>query len=584
MGTHQMRQTRAVVKAAMGLLTLCSLSASAFGAPGDRVSDASRAARALVQGDANSAVARYSKALRNVTLSNDKRATILNDRGVAYIKLGKPRQAIEDFNTAARLFPEYAPIYNNRGNLLLSLGLYAEAVKDFDRAIVLAPGYAAAYNNRAGALTQLGRHDEAVADYSKAVQLMPLNPAPLSGRGRAHLAKNRPHAAIRDFSRAVTADARFPAGYRNRAAAMLELKRYDEAIEDFSRAIAFDINHAESYVRRGLAYLTSQNIASAIKDFTRALEIRPDNVEALAALGLAYGLSETYDLAFENLNRAIELDPKYGTAFAYRAFIYKQTNQTDVALRDIVLAEKLTPDGPEVHWAKAEVAEAQGDIDGAIAELRKAVKLRPSYRAAHEGLIRLGAGDLTPPETEVEGAGVDVWRVVLRDGRFFAVSDSYPRIDVPLEMMGEGEPQLISWTPKDAPYTGIGVLRYNGGQALSRTGKVDVELIAVVDLNASKVVAIETAKQGKRKASVSWQGDKLRITSIDGVTDEFAVRIMQPRIAGPYGNRGTGGDPYGEWAPWDAPWAGGFNSGQRKVRRARKKKKKKSFFQLLFSN
>ena len=216
----------ALIRAGLVTFSLGALSGVAHAVPTEMPSKATEAASALVHGDVQQAVAAYSEALKDTALSNDRRATILNDRGIAYIKLGQAREAIEDFNAAAQLFPEFAAVYNNRGNLLLSLGLVKEAQKDFDRAIVLAPGYAAAFNNRAGALVRLGKVDEAIRDYTKAIELMPSNPAPLSGRGRAHLKMMRPHAAIRDFSRAVTGDARFAAGYRDRAEAKLEVGQH----------------------------------------------------------------------------------------------------------------------------------------------------------------------------------------------------------------------------------------------------------------------------------------------------------------------------------------------------------------------
>ena len=135
---------------------------------------------ALARGDAEAAVKAFSETLADTSLSNDRRATLLNDRAVAYGKLGQVKLAVDDFNAAAQLFPEYAAIYSNRGSLLLSLGLPKEALKDFDRAIVLAPGYAAAFNNRAGAHVKLTQYQDAVRDYTRAVELMPQSPAPLA--------------------------------------------------------------------------------------------------------------------------------------------------------------------------------------------------------------------------------------------------------------------------------------------------------------------------------------------------------------------------------------------------------------------
>src|SRR5262245_57772212 len=128
---------------------------------------------ALGRGQFDQAIALYTTALQDKTLANERRAVLLSDRGVAYARQQNPKEAIDDFNRAIQLYPEYAALYNNRGNVLLAIGAVREAMKDFDRALLLSPGYAAAYSNRAGAQVRLGETDLAVADYTKAISLAP---------------------------------------------------------------------------------------------------------------------------------------------------------------------------------------------------------------------------------------------------------------------------------------------------------------------------------------------------------------------------------------------------------------------------
>lgn len=554
-------------------------------APADLPPQAGEAAGALIRGDLSQAVTGYSEALKNTALSNDRRAALLNDRGVAYIKLGDARQAIQDFNTAVQLFPEFPAVYNNRGNLLLSLGLLKEAVKDFDRSIVLAPGYAAAYNNRAGALMQLGRTEDAIRDYSKAVQLLPSNPAPLSGRGRAHLLMSRPHSAIRDFTRAVTQDARFATGYRNRAEAKLAVEHYDEAIEDLSRAIAFDVTHADSYVLRGQAYLTTRNTAAAIKDFSQAIELDPKNATAFASRGFAHGLAEAYDEAYGDLNKAIEIEPRNGLAFAYRAVVYKENGQVDIALRDIEVAAKLDPERAEVYWARAEVKEAQREINAAIADLNQALSLRPGYRDALDALQRLGSAPVVAEEQEVAGAGIEEWRVVKRGENYFAVNARFQRLSVPLEMLGRGAPRLLEWQIKEPPYDGFGLLRFYGGAVKGTAADEDLELVAVIDLAASDVLGIEPHRLGERTANWTWSEGKVVVATVDGATDEIALSSARQAVAAPYrpySQSGTARDK--PWAPWDDGFGAAPASGPPvESRRAAVKRKPKTLFDLLFN-
>jgi tetratricopeptide (TPR) repeat protein len=554
------------------------------------IAPAELGAQQLARGSSAEAAQSLSSALNDAGLSNDRRATLLNDRGVAYMRLGQVKLAIEDFNKAAQLFPELAAIYNNRGNLLLSLGLTREAIKDFDRAIVLAPGYAAAYNNRASAQAKTGQLQDAIKDYSKAIQLMPQSPAPLSGRGRVNLQLARPHAAIRDFTRAVAADARFASGYRNRAEAQLAVEQFDAAIEDLSRAAAFDANNAEIYLVRGDAYLAMRNIPAALKDFSQAITLDPKLGPAYEGRGLAHGLSEAFDESFADLNKAIEIDPRSAVAFAYRAFVYKQNGQLDVAQKDLETAGKLGERKAEVYWARAELEEAQGQTDAAIQHLRKALAVKPGYKMADESLVRLAGPDAGSQEVVVPGVGVDLWRVVERSGRYMALNEQFPRLSVPLEMLGEGKPRLIAWEIKPPPVEGVGVLKFYGGAVKTKSGTEEVELAALIDLVEGRVLTVEPEKQGNRTAQWTWEPGRVIIASVDGVTDEFPLRSSPASLTGAAGDgltrrySGTG-TPGAAWAPWDQPWAGGMGPPPDQVRTQRSvvKKKSKTLFDLLFN-
>ncbi|MBX9683958.1 MAG: tetratricopeptide repeat protein [Hyphomicrobium sp.] len=554
------------------------------------ISRAQEAATHLVRGEAAQAVEAFTDALKDTSLANDRRATMLNDRAVAYARIGQPKRALDDFNQAVQMFAEYPAAYNNRGNLLLSLDNVDEAIKDFDRAIVLAPGYAAAFSNRASAQMRRAHYQDAIRDYSKAISLMPSSAAPLSGRGVAFLATGKPHAAIRDFSRAVNADARFASAYRNRAEARIAVGQKAEAIEDLSRALAFDASNAEIYVVRGYAYLADANTASAIKDFSRAIELDGQLAAAFQGRGLANSLAEAHEEAFGDLNRAIELDPRSPVAFAYRAYVYKQTGQPDIGAKDIETATKLDPNNAETAWARGEIAEARGQADTAVEDFRKVLLLKPGWRLASEALQRLGAGADISDDREMLGLGFESWRVVVRANAYFAINDLYPKLRVPLEMMGEGKPQLVAFELKPPPHKGYGVLRYSGGIVISAAGPEITELVAILDLDAGTVISIQPHRQGARVATWTWDDDRVQIASIDGVTDEFQLRAAVaepvPVAAGAY-RKGDGqrGPKSSAWAPWDqAPGSVGGQRSETRQARSGSRQKPKTLFELLFSN
>ncbi|HEX7074572.1 MAG TPA: tetratricopeptide repeat protein [Hyphomicrobiaceae bacterium] len=541
---------------------------------------AQEAASALLRGNLDQAVASYTDALQDQTLPNDRRAAILNDRGVASSRLGKHKAAIDDFNRAVQLFPEYAPVYNNRGNTLLSLGLVEEAIKDFNRAIALAPGYAAAYNNRASAKLKLGEAEGAIEDYTQAVRLAPQNSAALTGRGQAYMQQDRPYSAMREFSRAITADSRSVPAYRARAHAEMQVGQYEQAIEDLSRAIAFEPENAELQIERGYAYRLADNAASALRDYSRALEIDPSNARALAGRGLMLTKLASFEEAEAELSRALEIDPRSAEAFAYRAWFYKQTGQPELGLPDVEKALKIDAGDADVHWVKGEVEQALGHTDIAIASLQKALSINPFHRDARMALQQMGV----EPDAaeEVPAAAIDGWRVVSENGRLVAHLQGRSNLTVPLERAGAGEPRLLEWELKDGVLKGIGLLRYFAGAVEGPNGPEPIEQVAIVDVPASRVVSLQLHRRGDKESTWTWNEGTVTIESIDGVTDVLVLRDTTPREVADRRPARTRQD-FWDGPSW-APWAQDRVYRERRAREPRRSRPPKTIFDFLFGN
>jgi tetratricopeptide (TPR) repeat protein len=559
--------------AASVAFVLCVLAALSAATADDKgMLKAREAGMALSRGNDDQAIALFTEALEDKTLTNDRRASILTDRGVAHARRQSPREAIEDFNQAIQLYPEYAAIYNNRGNVLLGIGAVREAIKDFDRALVLAPGYTAALSNRGGAYVRLGQIDQAIADYTKAIQLVPGSAAALTGRGRAHLAAYRPHAASRDFTRAVTVDDRFSAGYRSRAEVKLLLEKHEEAIEDFSRAIAFEARNPELYLLRGAAYLEGRQLAAAIRDFTTAIELNPRSAWGHVARGYARARGGAFDDALNDFARAIELEPRSAKAFAYRAWTYSRLQKPELGLKDVDRALKLDANSAEAYWARAEIQQAEGRSAAAVEDLQKALSLDADFREPARALQFLGVSTRVE-SVEVAEAALEGWRVFSRGRQFVASNEQYPRVKVDIEMLGKGEPRILEWELKKAPFNGIGVLRFHAGTVETPRGSEEVEQIAIVDTQGGTVVGYETQRRGSRVAQLTWDDGKLTVASADGTSEEFQLRQPKARetpVAAPPPKRYAGEQRnVPTWTPWGENRRGG---------------RQKSLFELLFGN
>ena len=138
---------------------------------------------------------------------------------------GKAEKALDAYDTAIRLQPDYAEVYNNRGNIKSRLDSRDAALDDYDEAICLNPNFAEAYSNRGSTKFRLGRHAVALADLNAAIRLQ-------SG---------------------------FMDAYANRGVAQLGLGNIDEAKSDFQIALELaehqENNNLKIYVEKRLQEL-----------------------------------------------------------------------------------------------------------------------------------------------------------------------------------------------------------------------------------------------------------------------------------------------------------------------------------------
>ena len=512
---------------AVGLALVLAGAPPARAATNRALLQAGQGVSALLRGQYEKAVEAYTQALESADLSDVRRANIHNDRGVAQWRLGKTKEAVDDFNKAIELFPDYAVVYNNRGNALMDLKRPDEAVKDFDRAIDLAPAYGAAYNNRGNALLAMGRTDQAYKAFAKAVELMPDNAVPLNGRGKVNTELDRPFAAMRDLNRAILLNANYSSAYRNRASANLTLERHSSAIEDLTQAIGNGSDSAELYIARARAYARLKRYRPALNDLSKATELRPESPDIFAERGRVYADLGVFNKAQEDFAKAIALAPNMTAAYVSRARTYLRMGAPQEGLTDASRALAIDPNSGAAYRVRAEIYEKLGRAGEADADYAKAATLDPAggedareERAESEPLLLPEAGG------EVIGEPFDDWLVKrVRKGHYVATNPRFPDLRVPLEMYGPGEPRFLEWQLLKNQLRGIGLLRYFAGDA-EKGGRL--EYIAVIDLWRNAVVAIEPHNLGGRMARWAWADVSVVVTDPQGTPSEIKLRQARP--------------------------------------------------------
>lgn len=131
--------------------------------------------------------------------------------GIAYMREGQYKQALEKLQRARIAKPDYAPTYNTFGVLYQRLGETEEAEKNYKHALKLNPTDSAALNNYGQFLCQAGRFDDAEKAFIDSAG-NPLYQTPevsLTNAGICAMSDGRAEVAEQYFNQALTKNPRF---------------------------------------------------------------------------------------------------------------------------------------------------------------------------------------------------------------------------------------------------------------------------------------------------------------------------------------------------------------------------------------
>lgn len=223
------------------------------------------------------------------------------------------KEAVESYQKAIALDPDYYESYEELGVFYFKRGEYLQAVEQFRNVIARAPRFATAYTNLGGALTELGRYDEAV---------------------QAHLTS---------LSIRTTAQ-----GLNNLAAVKAYQKRDIEAIDLYKKAERLDpqnhmylMNLGDSTRRAGRAAESEQYYRKAMDSALNDLQNNPRSGRTRAYVGYLEARLGDRLRGQQEIEQALQLAPDDKVVIRRAVVTYEMLGRRDRAL---AIAETAPPD------------------------------------------------------------------------------------------------------------------------------------------------------------------------------------------------------------------------------------------------
>jgi tetratricopeptide (TPR) repeat protein len=228
-----------------------------------------------------------------------------NNLGYDLAHQGRPAEAIEHYQKALEINPDFAEAHNNLGTALLNQGRLEEASEHYHQALDKDPAFAEAHNNLGILLTKQGGTAEAIEEYRKAIELNPNCAEFYNNLGNLLAAQRWADEAIGQFQKALEVEPDNAKVRYNLANILSAQGRWDEAIEHYQQALKQMPDSTHAHYQLGLALQSRGRFTAAIAQFQKVLELDPRHVTAQN--NLAWLLATCPENSLRNGNKAVEV-------------------------------------------------------------------------------------------------------------------------------------------------------------------------------------------------------------------------------------------------------------------------------------
>lgn len=293
--------------------------------------------------------------------------------------------------------------YLQAGDRYRASGNIPLALNNYQRALAINPDFAPA-NERFGAMyLEQGNLMEAIASFSRAIENDPQLLDAQIGLGNAYQQKGWIELAIIHFQKALEmAPDRFLPEYHCKLGDSLkERGRIPEAIASYERAIATNPNDINGYRAIVQIYLEQNDPESVNQLFERINAYNSELLESMDynALGVVWlqkrkstpeqtptDDAESLEQAIACFEKAIQINPAYAKAHCNLGNAFIRKDQIKDAIISYKEAIDIEPNFPQPYFNLGIVLNNIGKLDESISCFQSAIELVPNWTEAHQYL------------------------------------------------------------------------------------------------------------------------------------------------------------------------------------------------------
>jgi tetratricopeptide (TPR) repeat protein len=206
-----------------------------------------------------------------------ERARALRNLGGALVQEGDLRAGLEKLLEAAELDPADSSTQHELALVYRDLGEYQLALDHFNKALALRPEFPDAWNNKGTVHLTLRQWDEAIDCFQKAGEniLYRTPQFAYNGLGLAYYGKRDYHKAIASYQKALEVSPSYSPARTNLGLALERINRWEAAIVTYKKAIEVAPNYTPAHFNLGRLYIKLNRYAEAAEELEEIIKIEP---------------------------------------------------------------------------------------------------------------------------------------------------------------------------------------------------------------------------------------------------------------------------------------------------------------------
>ncbi|MEG3986131.1 tetratricopeptide repeat protein [Microcoleus sp. S28C3] len=287
--------------------------------------------------------------------------------------------AIECYERAIAIDPNYAAAYSNLGVVKQQTGRLTEAIAHYRQALAIDRNLAETASNLGSALAEAGETEEAIAEYERALSLNPNCAEALINLGLLREEQGDVAEAVSCYEQAIQVNPNCAVAYLNLGIALEGQGEEGKAIANYERAIAIEPNYVDALHHLAYASIRQGKIPDAIAYHDRALALQPDLVETDLAFGSSLSNPDKLDEDLAVCQQAIQALPASAQAHCNLGIVLQKQGKIEDAIACYQQALSLKPGFPEALNNLGKAFEEAGKMAEAIDCYRRAIELKPGY-------------------------------------------------------------------------------------------------------------------------------------------------------------------------------------------------------------